>query len=177
MPTSTHSTAHTSGSRAEQLCAMLEAQRHALLAALAGRSPQTLERAGVVGDWSIKNVLAHLAARELVVAQALPERLSTGKTPEVLATIAANEDAWNAAQVAEGEELSPGDQLAELGWTQSVLLQYVRSLDDATLERRRPWVGWEGTVAEYIADAIAHHEREHTEQISAALALVAGELP
>jgi len=181
MPTSTHSSTHsstpTSRSRAKQLCATLEEQRLALLAALAGQRPQTLERTGVVGDWSVKNVLAHLAAWELVVAQALPERLNTGKTPEVLATIIANEDAWNAAQVAEGEELSPEDQLAELEWTHSVLLQYVRSLDEATLERRQPWAGWEGTVAEYIVDAIALHEREHTEQIRAALAGLAGGLP
>jgi hypothetical protein len=156
--------------RAERLCAALDERRAALLATFADQPAETLDRAGMLGEWSIKNVLAHLAAWELVVVQVLPERIATGKTPGVLATIAANEDAWNAVQVAEGELLSPEDQLAELEWTHSVLAQYLLSLDDATLDRRAPWPGWGGTLAEYVLQAIADHDREHAEQIQVALA-------
>jgi len=154
----------------ERLCAALQDERGALLAALTGATGALLDRKGVVGEWSIKNLLAHLAAWDLVVAQALPERLATGETPEALRLIAADEDAWNALQIAEGEELTPEDQLVELEWTRSVLVQYLRSLGDATLAGSAPWRGWDGTVAEYILEGVVAHEREHREQIAAALA-------
>jgi DinB family protein len=153
----------------ERTCAALEAGRRALLELIASVPEAILDRKGVVGDWSIKNVLAHLAAWDLVVAQALPERLATGQTPEVLKLITADEDAWNALQVDEGEELTPEDQLAEFEWTRSVLLQYLRSLDDATLAKRAPWQGWDDTLAEYIMQGVGAHEHEHTEHIAAGL--------
>lgn len=152
-----------------QLVATLDAQRAELSSLLTGQPEDALDRKGAVGEWSIKNVLAHLAAWELTMVQALDERLIGGKDPEVLATIAANPDDWNAAQVAEGDHLSPEDQLAELDWTHDVLVQYLRSLDDATLTQRAPWSGWDGTVAEYIRSAIADHERDHLAQIRAAM--------
>jgi hypothetical protein len=155
---------------AERLCATLEEQHARTVALLAPLPEATLDAKGVVGEWSIKNVLAHLSAWELVVIQALPDRIATGKTPEVLATISANEDAWNEAQVAESEELSPADQIAELAWTRSLLTQYICSLDEATLGKRKPWDGWDGTIAEYILSAIGSHEQEHYEAIRAALA-------
>lgn len=157
-------------SRAERLCATLEQERADFMAALSSASAATLERKGLVGQWSIKNVLAHLAAWELVTVQVLSERLETGKTPEIMATINADQDAWNAFQVDEVEDLSPDDQLVEFEWTRSLLLQYLASLDDATLAKAKPWSGWDGTVADYVLDAIAGHERTHAEQVRAALA-------
>lgn len=159
----------TSTSVGTQLVAALDEQRTALMSLLAGQPADALDRKGALGEWSIKNVLAHLAAWELTMVQALDERLIAGKEPEVLATIAANPDEWNAAEVAEGEYLSPEDQLAEFEWTHGVLVQYLRALDEATLAKTSPWPGWDGTVAEYIRSAIADHEREHVAQIRTAL--------
>src|SRR5579884_1468349 len=122
-------------SQAERLCADLEQERADFLAALRGASVETLDRKSVVGAWSVKNVMAHLAAWELVVVQVLSERLETGKTPEVMATISADQDAWNALQVDEVEELTVDDQLTEFEWIRTVLLQYLSSLDDATLAK------------------------------------------
>lgn len=159
-------------SQAERLCATLEHERADFMVALSAASATTLERKGVVGQWSVKNVLAHLAAWELVVVQVLSERLETGTTPEIMASISADQDAWNALQVEEVEDLSSEDQLAELEWTRSLLLQYLAALDDATLAKVRPWSGWDGTVADYVLDAISEHERGHAEQVRAALASV-----
>lgn len=162
----------TTTSIGERLCATLEQERAAFIATLSTHSDATLDRKGVVGEWSVKNVLAHLAAWELVVVQVLSERLETGKTPEVMATIAADMDAWNELQVAEVEELTPDDQLVEFEWTRSVLMQYLASLDDTALSKTKPWAGWDGTVAEYVLDAIAAHERAHAEQVAQGLARV-----
>ncbi len=162
----------TTVSLAERLCADLEQERADFLAALQGVSPAILDRHGVVGTWSVKNVLAHLASWELVVVQALSERLETGQTPEVMATISADRDSWNALMVDEVDDLTPEDQLAELEWTRAVLMQYLGSLDDATLAKAQPWSGWDGAVTDYVRDAIAQHERAHGEQVKAGLATI-----
>ncbi|HEX6817639.1 MAG TPA: DinB family protein [Ktedonobacterales bacterium] len=160
----------TTVSLAERLCATLEQERADFMPALTAASAETLDRKGVVGQWSVKNVLAHLAAWELVAVQVLSERLETGQTPEIMSTISADMDAWNAMQVDEVEDLSPEDQLVEFEWTRSLLLQYLASLDDATLAKAKPWSGWDGTVAEYVLEAICAHERAHADQVLAGLA-------
>lgn len=160
----------TTTSLAERLCTTLEQERAAFIELLAAQSAATLDRKGVVGEWSIKNVLAHLSAWELLVVQVLSERLETGRTPDVMTAISADMDGWNAQRVAEVDELTSEDQLAEFEWTRSLLLQYLEGLDDATLARMAPWRGWDGSVADYVLDAIAAHERTHAEQVAAGLA-------
>src|SRR5690349_6263284 len=146
----------------------LNRTRAELLDVIAGLDEATLDRKGVVGEWSIKNVLAHIAAWEDWVVRALPARLATGATPEDFRARAEDEDRFNAEEVAEREELTPGEQLMELERTRDALLAYVRSLDEATLVRRQPWDTWEGTVPEYLAAALGEHEAEHVEQLRGA---------
>jgi hypothetical protein len=88
----------------------------------------------------------------------------------VLEEIEGDWAAWNAAQSAESEYLAPEDQIVEWDWARTVLVQYLRDLDEATLTRAHPWDGWDGTVAEYVTDAIARREREQFDAIQAALA-------
>ncbi len=146
----------------------LDSTRDALLAALAGLDEAALDRKGGVGDWSIKNVLAHIAAWEAWVAQALPARMSSGTTPEDFRQRAEDEDRFNADEVAEREELTPDEQLMELERTRAELLAYVRGLDAATLARSHPWDSWAGTLPEYLLEALGDHEAEHVEALRAA---------
>jgi hypothetical protein len=139
----------------------LSRTRAALLDAIAGLDEQALERKGVVSDWSIKNVLAHIAAWEARVVQALPARLATGTTPPDMQARQVDEDASKAVEVAEREELTPSEQLMELERTREALLTYLRGLDAATWERRNPWGTWQGTLAEYLRMALTEHEQEH----------------
>jgi hypothetical protein len=146
----------------------LSQTRAALLDTIAGLGEDALDRKGVVGEWSIKNVLAHIAAWESWVVQALPARMATGETPEHLKARLADEDASNAAEVAEREELTPAEQLMELERTRDALLAYLRELDAAAWERRRPWNTWEGSLAEYLHAALSEHEAEHIADLRAA---------
>ena len=135
--------------------------RAELLAAISGLDEAALDRTGVVGDWSIKNVLAHIAAWEAWVVEALPTRMTTGTTPEDFRQRAADENRFNAEEVAEREELTPDEQLMELERTRIELLAYLRGLDAATLERKHPWDTWAGTLPEYLLEALRDHEAEH----------------
>ena len=126
-----------------------------------------MDRKAVVGEWSIKNVLAHIAAWEAWVVQALPVRLTTGKTPEDFQARIQDEDRFNAEEVAEREELTPSEQLIELERIREALLAELRGLDAAAWERRAPWDTWEGSLAEYLRASLIEHEQEHIEELRA----------
>src|SRR5436309_1383220 len=111
--------------------AALGSTRTELLAAIGGLDEAALDRAGVVGDWSIKNVLAHIAAWEAWVVETLSVRMTTGTTPQDFRQRAADEDRFNAEEVAEREELTPDEQLMELERTRAELLAYLGGLDGA----------------------------------------------
>jgi hypothetical protein len=145
--------------------AELSRTRADLLGAIAGLQETALDRKGAVGDWSIKNVLAHIAAWEAWVAQALPARISTGATPDDFRQRAEDEDRFNAEEVAEREELTPDEQLMELERTRSELLAYLKGLDAAVVERKHAWDTWEGTLPEYLIEALCEHEAEHVDSL------------
>jgi hypothetical protein len=143
--------------------------RAELLDTIAGLDEAALDRKGAVGDWSVKNVLAHLAAWEDWVVQVLPVRIETGKTPDDFRTRAENEDRFNAEEVAEREELTADEQLMELERTREALVAYVWSLDPATLNRPQPWETWPGTLPEYLVKSLGEHEAEHIAELRSAV--------
>lgn len=147
----------------------LSQERAALLDAINGLPAERLEQKGVVGAWSIKNVLAHLVAWESAVTDFLPARIATGARPAIFALIGDDEDGWNAQQVAARDHLTPQQQLDAFEQSRQALLQLLRNLGDETLNRECPWPEYRGTVAEYILDSIGGHENEHREVILAAI--------
>ena len=154
----------------EELFAALGHEQQLLLDTLRPCSDAQLNQHGVVGAWSIKNVLAHLVAWEQLVIETLPERLATGKRPAAFQIIGEDEDGFNAKMVAEREHLTPPDQLFELRNTRAQLVSYLRSLGEDALQRTHPFDGWNGTFAEYIFAAVCEHEKEHCDAICAAVA-------
>jgi hypothetical protein len=77
------------------LFATLARERALLLEVVQQMPDEALTRKGVVGAWSIKNLLAHLADQERLVAQVLPQRLTTGIAPQIVALINSDADAWH----------------------------------------------------------------------------------
>lgn len=154
----------------EQLLALLHSTRSELLATIAALDEATLDRKAIVGDWSIKNVLAHIVAWEEWVVRTLPARVATGATPPDLRARIADQAHFNAEEVAEREELTPDEQLMELERTRDELLAFVRGLAPATLARRQLWDTWAGTLPEYLLVALRDHEAEHLAALRAAVA-------
>lgn len=154
----------------EEMFAALDQEQQLLLDTLKKCSDEQLNAAGVVGDWSIKNTLAHLTSWEQLVLETLPERLATGKRPEAFVAIGEDEDGFNARTVAEREHLTPVEQRFEMENVRAQLVNYLRSLGDENLQRSHPFDGWNGTLAEYMLAAICDHEKEHCDTICAAVA-------
>ncbi len=151
------------------LIATLDKERALLLDAIKKVPDEALTLKGIVGAWSIKNVLAHLADQERLVAQVLPQRLATGITPEIVSIINADAGAWNAKQIEASEHLTFSVQLKQLEQARQALVQVLRDVGDEALNRQHPWPKWEGTVAEYIFQVVVEHERGHRETMLAAL--------
>ena len=146
----------------------LAAERDALLATIARFDDAAQDRKGVVGEWSIKNVLAHLAAQERIVATTTPERLRTRATPAAIAAVNQDAERGNAAHVAAAEHLTPAEQRSALAETRAALVELILALGDDTVARLNPWPSWPGTLGDYFVAVIAGHEREHREAIAAA---------
>jgi|SRR5690348_6256909 len=151
------------------LFASLGQERAALLDAIKDLPDDFLDRKGVVGEWSIKNVLGHLVAWESAVTEFLPERVATGARPAIFALIGDDEDGWNAREVASREHLTPRQELNEFERSRQALLQTLRELGEEMLSREHPWKGWDGTVAAYVLDSVGGHEAEHREAMVAAI--------
>lgn len=147
----------------------LSQERAALFDAIKDLPAERLDQKGVAGEWSIKNVLAHLVAWENAVTDFLPARIATGARPAIFAVIGDDEDGWNAQQVALREHLTPQQQLDEFEQNRQALLQLLRNVGDETLNQQCPWPEYKGTVAEYILESIGGHENEHREAILAAI--------
>ena len=147
----------------------LNQERAMLLDAIKDLPDDFLERKGVIGEWSIKNVLAHLVSWERAVTDFLPERIATGVRPAIFAVIDDDEDGWNAKQVASREHLTVQEQLDELQQSRQALLQVLRTTGEETLNREHPWPEWKGTVAAYVLESVGGHEGEHREAVLAAV--------
>jgi len=151
------------------LLATLDQERALLLDAIKKMPGEALTLKGVVGAWSIKNILAHLADQERLVVQVLPQRLATGIVPEIVSIINADADTWNAKQIEANEHLTLSEQLKQLKEARQALVQVIHDIGEEALTRQHPWPEWEGTVAEYILQVVGEHERGHRETILAAL--------
>ncbi|MEB2289292.1 MAG: ClbS/DfsB family four-helix bundle protein [Anaerolineae bacterium] len=150
-----------------EVLADLRAARERLLSAIEGLSDAEMLRVGVVGIWSVKDVLAHLVSweAELVTALAhLPQ--GAGRPPHIVEI--EDIDEWNAEQYRTNAPRPLAAVLEDFHGVHKHLLEAVAALDNRTLDdnRRFPWM--EGEPLSYlILENAAWHEEEHTESIRA----------
>lgn len=144
----------------------LSRSRAALLATIEGLDEAALDRKGVVGEWSVKNVLAHLAGWEEWVVRVLDGATPREPLPEDLRSALDDFDRFNAASVAEREEYTPVEQLMELERLREALLEAIDRCGD--LDAPQVWLGRERPIARLVR-IVVDHDREHLEEIEAAL--------
>lgn len=148
----------------ERLVDELVDARHALMNMLERISPESMTTPGLVGDWSGRELIAHVgywAGNAVEVIHAVEEgradEVGEGKPPtdEVNDTV---------ARVARETPL-PAVRKREAASVE-VLLERLRRLDPSLLGTRLP----DGaTLEEEIAEDGAHHYREHAEDLRRSL--------
>ncbi len=147
----------------------IRTERAALLKVIDGLESAAIERPGMVGAWSIKDVLAHIAGWQDWMLRAYPARLETGEVPEDMQVTEDNTDEWNERFVEERRERPPDKVLEELSDGLRRLQTFAANLGMARLTSANPWPGREASVTDYLREHLVDHDREHREHIQRAL--------
>ncbi len=144
---------------------------HQALDAILRRLSSEQMRQKVAGDWTVKDILGHIAAYEGVQRVDLAAGLGRGKEEPVYFD---NFQPWNEQQYALRRDWTPGRITAELHENGARYLSLIKSLheEDLIKQIRYPW-GERGTVHQMIVEGL-DHVREHREQIAAAVGQAPG---
>lgn len=149
--------------RKQDILDQIRKARAKLLAAIDGLSPDQMLRPGAVGLWSVKDVLAHLAAwqSELVTSLA---KLDPKQIPHIVKI--EDIDEWNAEQYRANAPRPLEVVLEDFHGVHKHLLKAVEELDEKTLTDVRKFRWMEGEPLSYlIAENAFWHEEEHAEDI------------
>jgi hypothetical protein len=145
-----------------QLVADLRLARDEFLAAVGDMDPQLLTAPGLAGDWSAREVIAHIGYWAGHAAEAL-HHAEQGRT-EQFGADEMDVDERNAvvARVAAQTELATVRQREQAAF--EALLTAVERADPAWLDER---VAYGDSLEQVIRDDGADHYREHTAEIRA----------
>ncbi len=144
----------------------LDTARQFLLESVEGLTEAEMTTQPVDNDWTVKDILAHIAAWDAEVASAI-HALATEKSPRFGYHIDPKDDfrEWNAQQVEKRHGLNPAQVMAEVSESRQKLLEIIEGLDEAQLTwfGHVPW-GWSASVEELIR-VQAEHDEDHAARI------------
>jgi hypothetical protein len=144
----------------------IRAAHDKLLAALDGLKDDEMLRPGVVGLWSVKDVLAHVTVWQSELITALSRLGASKQIPNIVQI--EDIDEWNMEQYRTNAPRGLDLILEDFHGVHKHLLKTVEGMDEKMLTnaRRYPWM--EGEPLSYlIAENGFWHEAEHAEQIVA----------
>jgi hypothetical protein len=123
-----------------------------------------MERPGVVGEWSLKDVIAHFIAHE----QFALHELSHALRGEIFATVEGDLAAINARAVAERRHQSPAEVLQDWNASHQAVIAAVEGLSEADFEPDSPLVAQLGdTIDGALGNNSYDHYREHLPAVEA----------
>lgn len=147
---------------AESLLERLDAARQAFLDALEEVDADLVTVPGVMEDWSVRDIVVHVAAWSEHATQALD--LAVAGRADEFAYSTGETDAMNVRILEEARRTSPSAALEREDAAFSAFRDRVEGLDSALLALR---LGNGDTVAEVIAYDGPDHYAEHTEHLRA----------
>lgn len=149
------------------LLAALNSARQELLAAAALVPTGARTSLQVCGEWTLKEVLGHLADWEWVGVQGA-RRMTVGQPPDVEPIL--DMDAWNASHVEARHGQSWDAVLEDLNAARSALMAEAESAgrDELLREFAFPWGGC-GTLLQWLS-VYARHDRDHASGVRHAVA-------
>ncbi len=129
----------------QKLLDKLESTWSAFRASWEGLSPEQMEQPGVAGEWSVKDILAHVTTWEEESLKHLP-LIAAGERPGQYRQLYGGIDAFNAQMAAAKQGLTLAEVLRQLDETHGRLVDYVDAapysqFNSKTRCRRR--LGWD----------------------------------
>ena len=121
----------------QQLLKRLEKAWAAIKESYAGLSDSQLMEPGVMGNWSVKDILAHVTTWEEESLKYLPLIITGGKPPRYIQY--GGIDAFNAQMTEQKRGLALSDVLGQLDETHRRLIDYIRSVPEEHFARETPF--------------------------------------
>lgn len=141
----------------------LTASRAEVDDALAGLTDEQLIEPGVLNDWTLKDVLAHLTAWEVELVTVLG-KLARGQTPQPVGETDAETDALNAKWYKDYQARPLDRVLADYHGVRPQTLRQVERLTEADLTAPRKWLKGRPVLELILAETI-EHDAEHLPHI------------
>jgi hypothetical protein len=146
------------------MLARLAAERAGLLEQLLGLDQRALTTTSILGDWTVKELLAHIAAWDRW-QNGVMRAMVAGEEPDL--TAGEDFDTANAAFIAPWRQQSLDAVLAELKAARREWIAWLANLPVEEYFRRRSYGGYDWS---FYADPVQvqwQHDAEHAEQIAA----------
>jgi len=121
----------------QQVFQKLEQAWTALKESYSGLSEAQLTEPGIMGEWSVKDILAHVTTWEEEALKALPLILTGGRLPRY--TRFGGIDAFNAQMAEQKHDMALSEVLRQLEETHLRLLDYLHSVPDEHFTRETPF--------------------------------------
>jgi hypothetical protein len=118
--------------RKQQILNKLEHAWAAFKGAYAGLTDEQLVEPGVTGDWSVKDILAHVSWWEEEALKHLPHILQGGRPPRY-SVLYGGIDAFNARMTEQKRSLSLSEVLGQLDKIHLKLVEYVQNAPEEQL--------------------------------------------
>ena len=144
---------------------MLENSNLLVIQAIDGLTETAWDIPGACGEWSVKDIIAHLASYEHVIADVLNTFLDSEPTPYVLRWIKQptefNKTEVEARRYQTAQHVE--DEYQDMQVQATSLLQQI---PEETIQQRgtMPWYKPDDCLADFI-DMVYKHTQEHCEQI------------
>jgi hypothetical protein len=145
-----------------ELVASLNSSRQRLIDAMNDLTDLELIETGSDGGWSVKDIIAHLAAWEAELVTALARDVAQNKPPRLKGISDAEVEKLNGQWYTENKD-RPLDRVREdFAGARKQLLRQVGGLNDKDLTDPKKYKWLDGkTLADYIADYANGHDDEH----------------
>ncbi len=135
---------------------------------LDGLSEEQCLAPGVCGYWSVKDIIAHLASYEWVLADVLSACARGGPTPNLDVHNSMDGDAYNALEVGKRKEKTTAEVVQDYNAGYEAVMDALKQVPEADLRQPGtiPWYGMEYSIDDLIVYQYYGHKREHCAQIA-----------
>lgn len=145
-----------------EILAKLESSREQFLDALEGLSEEEMTTAGACGDWSVKDLLAHLSRWEAELVKLLWELRQSGRSSSELVKPGLDIDKLNAGWHAEARDRALARVLDDFHAVRNQTILRVEAFGERDLSDPKRYPALRGSALEaYIAANTYDHEDEH----------------
>lgn len=150
--------------RRQMLAGQLHDSRERLLQSFAGLSNEQMQEPGVCGDWSVRDVLAHIAAWDRATTAAYRD-MAASKRPPFLDLDLEGIEAFNLQRHQASAQASVDEAANELLAAREEMLELLREVDNKVLFAPAPGDTHADLSIAACVNVTISHDEEHAEMI------------